>query len=192
MRLATALSEEAHTQRSASSSDTWCRRYEWLRSSSGKIAWERRNVGIVAESSASDGDVMPPKAMSAALSRSATKWTSAVGSESTSGHEVSQRVRRKLARSASGNDSVVWNVVSLAASSSAGADGAEAGGGASSSSVCWLRVRRREAWSEREIAGAGAGGAMESARSSQDKWREERHPSVAAVVRAMEKAARRQ
>eukprot|EP00965_Chrysotila_dentata_P027078 898715-Pleurochrysis_carterae.AAC.1 len=72
------------------------------------MAWERRNVGMVAESSMSEGDVMPPKAVSAALSRSATRWTSAVGLASASGHEVSPRIRRKPAseeRRAPGRDS---------------------------------------------------------------------------------------
>eukprot|EP00965_Chrysotila_dentata_P220844 6192027-Pleurochrysis_carterae.AAC.1 len=61
---------------------------------------------MVAESSVSEGDVMPPKAVSAALSRLATRWMSAVGSVSASGHEVSPRMRRKPARSPSGRDSV--------------------------------------------------------------------------------------
>eukprot|EP00965_Chrysotila_dentata_P026479 876728-Pleurochrysis_carterae.AAC.2 len=107
MRLATALSEKAHTQQSANSPATECRVYEWLSSSSGKIAWERKNVGIVAKRSVSDGDGTPPKAVSAAQIRSAIRWTSAVGSEGVSGHEVSSRMRRKCANSASGRESVV-------------------------------------------------------------------------------------
>eukprot|EP00965_Chrysotila_dentata_P203446 6181722-Pleurochrysis_carterae.AAC.2 len=78
------------------------------------MACERRKVGMVAESSASEGDVLPPKETSAALSRSATRWTSAVGLASASGHEVSPRMQRNPARSASGRDSVLWKVVSLA------------------------------------------------------------------------------
>eukprot|EP00965_Chrysotila_dentata_P111586 3689307-Pleurochrysis_carterae.AAC.1 len=72
------------------------------------MACERRKVGMVAESSASEGDVMPPKDTSAALSRSATKWTSDVVSASVSGQEVSPRVQRNSARSASGRDSALW------------------------------------------------------------------------------------
>eukprot|EP00965_Chrysotila_dentata_P098211 3247385-Pleurochrysis_carterae.AAC.1 len=64
---------------------------------------------MVAASSAVEGDGTLLNEVRAARSRSAIRWTLPDGLRTVCGEEVSPRMRRKSARSASGRVSPLWN-----------------------------------------------------------------------------------
>eukprot|EP00965_Chrysotila_dentata_P116368 3846809-Pleurochrysis_carterae.AAC.1 len=78
------------------------------------MAWARRKVGMVAASSAVEGEGTLLNKVRAARNLSAVKWMLAEALRRACGEEVSPRTPRKSARSASGRASPVWNDRGLA------------------------------------------------------------------------------